>query len=121
MQQTRRRDTGPELALRSILHRDGFRFRTDFPVAGRRRADIAFTRARVAVFVDGCFWHGCPRHGTWPKANAAWWRDKIEANRRRDRETDELLARSGWTVIRVWEHEDPRRAAEEIEEAVRAA
>ena len=85
MQRQARRDTAPELALRSMLHRAGFRFRVDYPVAGtRRRADLAFPRLRLAVFVDGCFWHGCPEHGTWPKANAQWWREKITANQARE-------------------------------------
>lgn len=78
-----------------------------------------FSRARVAVFVDGCFWHGCPAHGTWPKANAAWWRDKIRANVRRDRDTDAALATAGWRVLRFWEHHDPAIAAKEIARVVR--
>jgi DNA mismatch endonuclease (patch repair protein) len=73
------------------------------------------------VFVDGCFWHGCPEHGTWPKQNADWWREKIEANQRRDRDTDARLQAAGWTVIRVWEHEDPTQAADQIVEIVRQA
>lgn len=115
----RRRDTEPELALRSALHRDGFRFRVDFPIGSRRRADVVFTRARVAVFVDGCFWHGCPEHATWPKANGDWWRTKIETNQARDRDTDRALTRAGWRVIRVWEHENPEVAASSVEAAVR--
>ena len=99
----------------------GLRYRVDYPVLNRprRRADIAFTKARVAVFVDGCFWHGCPIHGTWPKSNAEFWRDKIETNRRRDRDTNERLESAGWKVIRVWEHEDPEEAAKRIASAVR--
>jgi DNA mismatch endonuclease (patch repair protein) len=77
----------------------------------RRRADIVFAKKRVVVFVDGCFWHGCPEHGTWPKENRQWWREKIEANVARDRDTDTRLRASGWTVVRVWEHEDPLQAA----------
>src|SRR6478672_8045793 len=97
MQATPRRDTPCELALRSATHRLGLRFRVDWPLPGtRRRADLAFTRARLAVFVDGCFWHGCPVHGTWPKANAVWWHDKIVGNRRRDRDTNRRLATAGW-------------------------
>jgi DNA mismatch endonuclease (patch repair protein) len=115
MKRQRRRDTQAEVALRSLLHRDGLRFRVHYRLPGlRRQADIAFPRARVAVFVDGCFWHGCPEHGTWPKANADWWRAKIEANRRRDAETDRALAEQGWAVIRVWEHEVPEHAAQKI-------
>ena len=117
MSQTRGRDTAAERRLRSELHRRGRRFRVDFsPLVGsRRRADIVFTRRRLAVFVDGCFWHGCPRHGTWPKHNADWWRAKIEMNQRRDRDTDRQLMNAGWRVIRVWEHEDPVVAADKIE------
>jgi len=79
-----------------------------------------FPGPRVAVFVDGCFWHGCPEHASWPKANAQWWRVKIEANRRRDRDTDERLTRAGWEVVRVWEHEDPGQAAGRIAVVVAA-
>lgn len=86
----------------------------------RRVADIVFPRARVAVFVDGCFWHGCPEHGTWPKANAAWWRNKIESNRARDGDTDKRLMAAGWESIRVWEHESPVHAAARISAAVQA-
>ena len=85
----------------------------------RRRADLAFTAARVAVFVDGCFWHGCPEHATWPKQNAEWWREKIEANRRRDLDTDARLLEAGWLPIRVWEHEPVEDAADRVTEAVR--
>ena len=122
MSAQRQRDTKGELELRSLLHRRGLRFRVHAPLPGlRRRSDIVFTRARVAVFVDGCFWHGCPEHGTWPKQNADWWREKIEANQRRDRDTDARLRAAGWTVIRVWEHDDPSQAADRIAEVVRRA
>ncbi len=115
MTSQRQRDTKGEMELRSLLHRRGLRFRVHALLPGlRRRSDIVFTRARVVVFVDGCFWHGCPEHGTWPKQNADWWREKIEANQRRDRDTDARLRAVGWTVIRVWEHDDPIRAAEHI-------
>jgi DNA mismatch endonuclease (patch repair protein) len=116
----RRRDTAAETRLRSVLHRRGLRYRVEYAVEGlaRRRLDIAFPRAKVAVFVDGCFWHGCPDHCVQPKANAAWWRDKIAENRRRDANTDAALAKLGWQVIRVWEHEDPEAAAALIAEAV---
>lgn len=78
-----------------------------YPISGakRRSIDVAFIRARVAVFVDGCFWHGCPQHGTWPSRNSRFWREKIEANKRRDVDTDMLLRAAGWKVVRVWEHE----------------
>lgn len=120
MQAVKKRDTPPELAVRSALHRKGLRFRVDRePIKGlRRRADVVFGPTRVAVFVDGCFWHGCPLHGTWPIANADWWRKKIEANVRRDRETNELLVEAGWEVVRVWAHEDAERVACRIAEVV---
>lgn len=120
MKSQRRRDTKAELSLRSELWRRGLRYRVDVKVVGRRRrVDIAFTRAKVAVFVDGCFWHRCPEHGSLPKANRAWWTEKLEANERRDRDADTELVAAGWLVIRVWEHEDPIEAADCIEAAVR--
>lgn len=121
MKRQRRRDTAPEAALRSELWRRGLRYRVDHKVVGRRRrVDIAFIRVKVAVFVDGCFWHRCPEHGTSPKANAAWWSEKLDANVSRDRATDCELASAGWQVIRVWEHEDVADAADRIERAVRS-
>jgi len=118
-----RRDTLPERAIRSELHRRGFRFRVDrAPLPGlRSRADIVFGPARVAVYVDGCFWHSCPEHGTRPKANSEWWKRKLDRNQERDRETDRVLREHGWEVIRIWEHEDPAAAADRVEEAVREA
>ena len=115
------RDTVPELAIRRVLHAAGLRYRVNLQVLPklRRRADIVFTRRKVAVFVDGCFWHGCPEHATKPKANAAWWGEKLARNVARDRETDRVLVDSGWTVVRVWEHEDPKGAAERIGAIVR--
>lgn len=89
------------------------------PQMGRTRPDIVFTRARVAVFVDGCFWHRCPEHGSSPKSNADWWRRKLDANVRRDRTTDEALAEAGWMVLRIWEHEDIATAADLVETIVR--
>lgn len=120
MKATRRRDTPGELAVRSELHRRGFRFRVDTaPIRGaRRRADIVFTRQRVAVYIDGCFWHGCPQHGTWPQANADWWRSKIEANQKRDRESDAELTAHGWRVVRLWTHEDARAAVRRVADAL---
>jgi DNA mismatch endonuclease (patch repair protein) len=117
-----RRDTPAELRLRSELHGQGLRYLVDAaPLIGlRRRADLLFRGPRVAVFVDGCFWHGCPQHMTWPAANADWWRAKIERNKARDRDTDRRLKDAGWLVVRVWEHEDPREAAEHVAHAVRA-
>lgn len=121
MKHQRRRDTAPEAALRSELWRRGLRYRVDHKVVGRRRrVDIAFIRAKVAVFVDGCFWHRCPEHGTAPKANAGWWSDKLDANVSRDRATDSELTSVGWQVIRVWEHEEVLNAADRIEAVVRS-
>lgn len=115
------RDTVPERVLRSRLHARGLRFRLHRRVLPgvRREVDIVFPTARVAVFIDGCFWHGCPQHASWPKSNATWWRDKLERNRRRDADTDEKLKRAGWTVLRFWEHEDPEAAAVAVEAVVR--
>lgn len=120
----RRRDTTPERALRSELHRRGRRFRVDFPIpaADRRiRPDIVFTGARLVVFVDGCFWHGCPQHGTHPKANAAYWAPKLAENAERDARTNRALEDAGWRVLRIWEHVPPDAAAAEIESALDAA
>lgn len=117
-----RRDTKPELALRRAVWRRGLRYRVDIaPLPKmRRRADLVFTRARVAVYVDGCFWHSCPDHATTPKANRDWWLEKLAANVSRDRDTDERLEAAGWAVVRVWEHEDPELAAERVVLAVRS-
>ncbi|PTU57864.1 very short patch repair endonuclease [Sphaerisporangium cinnabarinum] len=121
MSTAKRRDTSPELALRRELYAKGMRYRVTFPVPGqkRRTIDIAFTRARVAVFVDGCFWHGCPVHGTSPRANGQWWKAKLAANRARDEDTDRVLRSMGWHVVRVWEHESPAEAAGRVEREVR--
>lgn len=121
MQRQGRRDTKPELALRRELYRMGLRYRVNQQVVPgvRRRADISFPRERVAVFVDGCFWHSCPRHGTAPKANADWWHDKLDRNVQRDRDTDRRLAAAGWTVIRVWEHEVANESADRVARVVR--
>ena len=91
-----------------MLHAQGLRFRVDYPVPGlpRRSIDIAFTKARVGIFIDGCFWHGCPEHFTVPRRNAAWWIAKVETNRRRDEDTTKHLRTAGWHVIRLWEHDD---------------
>lgn len=110
MRGNQRRDTRPELALRSALHARGMRYRVDLPIrpaTGARpiRPDIVFTRAKIAVFVDGCFWHGCPDHGTKPTRNADYWTAKLERNIERDRRNNALLEEAGWTVIRIWEHE----------------
>ena len=121
MRNTPTRNTPAELALRSLLHSSGLRYRVDLrPLKDlRRKADIVFTRQRVAVFVDGCFWHSCPQHGSSPKANAEWWRDKLGGNVARDRDTDHRLKEAGWRVIRVWEHEDMMKAAAQIAMEIR--
>ncbi|MEV0150351.1 MULTISPECIES: very short patch repair endonuclease [unclassified Nonomuraea] len=120
MSRQRSRNTQRELLLRKELHRAGVRFRVHRrPLPNlRREADVVFGPARVAVFVDGCFWHGCPEHGTWPKRNADFWREKIARNQERDRDTDRKLIDAGWIPVRVWEHEDTTRAAEHIVETV---
>ena len=108
--------------MRRLLYSAGLRYRVDrAPLPGlRRRADVVFGPVRVAVFVDGCFWHGCPQHGTRPRSNEQWWHDKLERNRWRDRDTDDRLLAAGWQVLRVWEHEDPAAAAQRVQAAVRA-
>ncbi|MFD0272680.1 very short patch repair endonuclease [Kitasatospora sp. NPDC059646] len=121
MRANRGKDTGPELALRSLLYNRGLRYRVNArPLAEiRRSADLVFPRDKVAVFVDGCFWHGCPEHYRPATRNADFWREKIEGNRARDAETTEKLSAAGWTVIRVWEHEDPAAAAERVDQWLR--
>ena len=116
MRRQRSRDTQPEVALRRSLFAMGKRYRVHYPVPGmpRRAIDIAFTRARLAVFVDGCFWHSCPQHATSPTNNAEWWATKLERNRQRDAESDEHLQSLGWTVVRVWEHEPSAEAAARV-------
>ncbi|WP_338068149.1 very short patch repair endonuclease [Antribacter gilvus] len=121
MSRQARRDTACEIALRRELHRRGLRFRVDAALPGmpRRRADLTFAGAKVVVFVDGCFWHCCPIHGTAPAANSAWWREKLERNVARDAETNAHMIELGWTVLRFWEHEDPIEAADVVEIIVR--
>jgi DNA mismatch endonuclease (patch repair protein) len=111
------RDTGPEILLRRELHRRGLRYRVDQAVVPglRRRQDIVFRRRRIVVDVRGCYWHACPAHGTKPKANAAWWADKLTRNVDRDEDTMRRLDEAGWTVVVVWEHEDPVEAADRVE------
>lgn len=123
MRAVRRRDTAPEVAARSALHALGLRFRVAWPIPGQRRRtiDIAFTRVRVAVFIDGCFWHDCPIHGTAPQANGGWWRAKLAANQVRDVAVNEQLAGLGWQVLRFWEHEDPAAVAAAVQEVVTEA
>jgi DNA mismatch endonuclease, patch repair protein len=121
MQSNRPRDTAPERALRSAVHALGLRYRVGTrPVPGlRRTGDLVFPRARVVVFLDGCFWHGCPDHHTVAKTNADYWSQKAVENRRRDLETDRLLGDAGWVVLRVWEHEAPAEAALRVAVLVR--
>ncbi|MGW2839860.1 very short patch repair endonuclease [Streptomyces sp. NPDC001493] len=116
------RDTAPEIAVRKMLHAAGFRYRVNVAVPGmpRRTMDIGFTRLRVAVFMDGCFWHGCPEHGTSPKSNAEWWRTKLDTNMARDLETSAHLEALGWTVLRFWEHQPPAEVTARIADAVRS-
>jgi len=123
MKNQRQRDTYPEIRLRSILHRMGFRYRTHLePISGLRIcADILFPKIKIALFVDGCFWHSCPEHGTVPKANRQWWKQKLATNVERDEKREKTLQSKGWTVIRIWEHEDPEIASQNIAKAVRQA
>jgi DNA mismatch endonuclease (patch repair protein) len=118
----RRTGTRPELLLRQELHRRGRRFRVQVRVEGlpRRRVDIAFTRLRLVVFVDGCFWHGCPDHGVRPRTNSEWWQWKLETIATRDADTDARLGQLGWTVLRIWEHDDPSDAADQVESTLTA-
>ena len=123
MQGNRSRDTRPEAAIRSALHRAGLRFRKHYrPLPGLRcEVDVAFPRQRVLLFVDGCFWHGCPQHGRMPSANNGYWSSKIGRNVARDRRNDELLSEDGWTVLRAWEHETPGSVVERVCAALRAS
>lgn len=118
MKANRRKDTKPELAVRRTLHALGFRFRVDYPIRLQRhrqiRPDVVFTRQLVALFVDGCWWHGCPEHGTEAATNAHYWGPKIEENRARDRRQVAALEAEGWTVIRVWSHEAPEAVARRV-------
>jgi DNA mismatch endonuclease (patch repair protein) len=123
MQANRSRDTQPELRLRRILHGRGLRYFVNRRAlaSARWKADLVFPTQRIAVFVDGCYWHGCPEHYSLPRVNTAYWAPKIEGNRTRDRRFDELLRAAGWTVIRAWEHEDPVDVADRVEAAFRTA
>jgi DNA mismatch endonuclease (patch repair protein) len=120
MQGNKSRDTKPEVAVRSAVHALGMRYRVSArPLAHlRRTADLVFRGARVAVFVDGCFWHGCPTHHATPKTNAGYWSAKIQGNKTRDRDTNERLRMEGWTVLRFWSHEEPMSVAAQIADAV---
>ncbi|WP_374112351.1 very short patch repair endonuclease [Rhodococcus sp. CH91] len=121
MRAIRRSNTKPEVQLRSALHRKGYRFRKDYRLdlgASRVRPDIVFTARKIAVFVDGCFWHVCPIHGRQPTVNEWYWSPKLLRNVERDRRADELLAAAGWTVVRVWEHETLEQAMDLVEQAL---
>ncbi|WP_275629624.1 very short patch repair endonuclease [Pseudomonas sp. 273] len=115
MKRVRTKDTAPELALRKLLFSVGLRYRIHYKpksvALGRSNIDIAFPRARLAVFVDGCFWHGCPDHGTIPKANGDWWAEKLQSNRARDERVTAVLHAAGWTVLRFWTHQSPESMA----------
>lgn len=113
MQANKGRDTGPEIAIRSILHKAGLRYLVDAPLPfdRRRRADISFTRVGLCVFIDGCFWHGCPDHFILPKTRTEFWREKIHRNRARDSSTDDQLHKHGLTSLRIWEHTAPAEGA----------
>lgn len=113
MQRMPRTRTKPEMQLRRELHRRGMRFRVNYPKLPGR-PDIAFTKLRLAVFVDGCFWHMCPLHSTMPRNNAEWWRIKLLRNVERDREKDDQLSVRGWHVLHIWEHEDTHEAADKV-------
>jgi DNA mismatch endonuclease (patch repair protein) len=121
MRGNRKRDTTPELAVRKLLHKRGLRYRVNHRVTAGNiavRPDIVFTRRRVAVFIDGCFWHGCPAHGTSPKVNTGYWAPKLERNKLRDIVVSEALTLNGWSVVRIWEHTDPLTAVDMILEAI---
>jgi DNA mismatch endonuclease (patch repair protein) len=123
MRGNKRRDTLPEMQIRRLVHSAGLRYRVDHPPLQsqrRLRADLVFTRLKIAVFIDGCFWHGCPRHYKPSRTNTEYWTNKIENNRARDARTDEQLKISGWSVLRFWAHVPPDVAAQEIVALVRA-
>lgn len=121
MQGNRSRDTAPELAVRRLVHAMGLRYRVNARPLPKlcRTADLVFTRQRIAVFIDGCYWHGCPEHHRLPRANADYWSAKVRRNRARDAATDETLSAAGWAVLRFWEHERPAEVAEAVRRAVR--
>jgi DNA mismatch endonuclease (patch repair protein) len=121
MQAIRRTNTKPEIVLRSALHRDGYRFRKDLSIytsARRVKPDIVFTARKVAIFVDGCFWHCCPVHGRQPTVNSGYWSPKLQRNVERDRLADAALREDGWSVVRIWEHESLDEAVRMVKQAV---
>lgn len=117
MKSNRRRDTRPELTIRRLLHARGLRYRVDVPLEfdRRRRADIVFPAAKLVIFIDGCFWHGCQQHYSIPVTNAEFWATKRSKNMARDQETTERLVQAGWIVKRYWEHEDPAAVVDDIQ------
>ena len=122
MRANRRTDTTPEVAVRSLLHRAGYRFRKDHPIklgALRVRPDIVFLRQMVAIFIDGCFWHSCPEHGAVPQSNSVYWSVKLAHNVNRDKLVDAALKLAGWNPIRIWEHVPPWNAVVQVENALR--
>jgi len=122
MRANRKKDTRPEIRIRSLLHARGHRFRKQYVIrvpGGGVAVDIAFPSRRLAVFIDGCFWHSCPQHGTVPRANVSYWSPKLERNRLRDRQVDLFLADEGWTVLRIWEHTAAEEAAEIVSARLR--
>lgn len=116
------RETTPEQIVRRFLHRSGLRYRKDRrPIPQLRcAADVVFPNARVCIFIDGCFWHGCPRHFRAPASNRAWWVEKIEANRARDKRNDQLLIKAGWRVVRLWEHDLSNRVLHRLAKLIRS-
>jgi DNA mismatch endonuclease, patch repair protein len=121
MKANRKRDTGPEMSIRRLLHARGLRYRVHHRLTAGLvtvRPDIVFLRRRVAVFIDGCFWHSCPQHGTRPKANTSYWEPKLARNRARDVLVNDALAAAGWRVLRIWEHELPIDAADRVIAAI---
>lgn len=117
MRRTRRRDGSAERRVRSALHRAGLRYRVDYPIRANSRPvrpDVVFPRQRLALFIDGCFWHRCPEHWSPPKRNTEYWLPKIARNVERDRETNRSLKAAGWVVLRIWEHEDPEAVAAHV-------
>jgi DNA mismatch endonuclease (patch repair protein) len=102
MSKIKQRDTKPEIALRKALSKEGYRYRLHY---GNPKIDIAFVSKKVAVFVDGCFWHMCPKHSHFPKSNRKFWVPKLKRNKARDKKTNKVLAKMGWKVIRIWEHD----------------
>jgi DNA mismatch endonuclease (patch repair protein) len=123
MAKVRQKGTDAEISLRRELYRRGLRYRVDYDILKkpRRVADVAFPGLKIAIFVNGCFWHGCPVHATWPKQNAEFWRQKIEANRLRDADTNSRLFDACWTVLRFWEHVSPIEATETVAKTVAMA